>query len=58
METVGFIHMADGTAEDYALLERMEEPFLAALPDRLLAALDGLKTSLSGYQVSRYEHSL
>ena len=58
METVGFIHMADGTAEDYALLEALEEPFLAALPDRLLTALDGLKSSLAGYQVSRYEHSL
>ena len=58
METVGFIHMADGTAEDYALLDRVQEPFVAALPDRLLEALDGLKTSLAGYQVSRYEHSL
>jgi predicted HD phosphohydrolase len=58
VETVGFIHMADGTAEDYALLEQLEGPFLASLPDRLLVALDGLKTSLAGYQVSRYEHSL
>jgi predicted HD phosphohydrolase len=58
VETVGFTRMADGTAEDYALLERLEGPFLASLPDRLLAALDGLKTSLAGYQVSRYEHSL
>ncbi len=58
METVGFTHMADGTAEDYALLDRVQEPFVAALPDRLLEALDALKTSLAGYQVSRYEHSL
>jgi predicted HD phosphohydrolase len=58
VETVEFINMADGTAEDYALLGRLEEPFLAALPDRLLAALDGLKSSLAGYKVSRYEHSL
>ena len=58
METVGFVHMADGTAEDYALLDRVQEPFIAALPDRLLEALDGLKASLAGYQVSRYEHSL
>jgi predicted HD phosphohydrolase len=50
--------MEDGTAEDYALLDRLEEPFLAALPDRLLRALDGLKQSFAGYQVSRYEHSL
>ena len=58
METVEFTRMADGTAEDYALLARYEEPFMAALPDRLLGALDGLKASLAGYKVSRYEHSL
>jgi len=50
--------MADGTAEDYALLERYEEGYVASLPDRLLEALDRLKSSLAGYQVSRYEHSL
>ena len=58
VETVGFTRMADGTAEDYALLARYEEPFMAELPDRLLNALHGLKGSLAGYQVSRYEHSL
>ena len=58
METVEFTRMADGTAEDYALLARYEEPFMAELPDRLLGALDGLKASLAGYKVSRYEHSL
>ena len=31
---------------------------VAALPDRLLAALRGLENTLSGYQVSRLEHSL
>jgi len=58
METVAFTRMADGTAEDYALLERYEEGYVASLPDRLLDALDKLKSSLAGYQVSRYEHSL
>src|SRR5947209_3239262 len=58
METVGFTSMAEGTAEDYALLDRYEEAYLAVLPDRLLAALDGLRTSFAGYQVTRYEHSL
>jgi predicted HD phosphohydrolase len=58
METVGFVHMADGTAEDYALLDRVQEPYNLAVADRLLVALDGLKASLAGYQVSRYEHSL
>ncbi len=58
METVGFTRMEDGTAEDYALLERYEEGYVASLPDRLLDSLDKLKSSLAGYQVSRYEHSL
>jgi predicted HD phosphohydrolase len=50
--------MADGTREDYELLERLEAPYLAALPDRLLAAVDALEHSFSGYQVTRREHSL
>ncbi|MBM3667217.1 MAG: HD domain-containing protein [Actinobacteria bacterium] len=50
--------MEDGTKEDYELLERLEQPYLEALPDRLLAAVVALKDSFSGYQVSRYEHSL
>jgi predicted HD phosphohydrolase len=58
METVSFIHMADGTAEDYALLNRYEDEYVAKLPDRLLAAVRNLEHSLSGYQVTRYEHSL
>ena len=58
METVSFVHMADGTKEDYALLDRLAEAFTASLPDRVMAALEELRTSYSGYQVSRYEHSL
>jgi predicted HD phosphohydrolase len=58
METVKFTCMADGDAEDYALLDRYEETYVRMLPDRLLAALAGLRDSYPGYQVSRYEHSL
>jgi predicted HD phosphohydrolase len=58
VETVSFTRMADGTREDYALLARYEEEYTAQLPDRLLKALDALKHSLVGYQVTRYEHSL
>ncbi|MEX0984590.1 MAG: hypothetical protein WD096_06025 [Actinomycetota bacterium] len=56
--TVSFARMADGTAEDYALLNRYEDEYLEGLPDRLLAALDKLKGSFGGYRVTRYEHSL
>jgi predicted HD phosphohydrolase len=50
--------MADGGREDYALLQRLEADYVAALPDRLLKAVQALEDSLSGYQVTRYEHSL
>jgi len=56
--TVGFTRMADGTREDYLLLGELEERMVAGLPDRLLRALDGLRDSFDGYQVTRYEHSL
>lgn len=58
MQTVSFTRMADGTKEDYDLLARYEDEYLQTLPDRLLEALDKLRDSFSGYQVTRYEHSL
>jgi predicted HD phosphohydrolase len=57
-ETVSFTQMKDGTGADYALLERAERPYLAALPERLLAMLGRLDAGLEGYPVSRYGHSL
>ena len=54
----GFRQMIEGTREDYLLLQEYEHPYVAALPDRLLAALEALKTGLGGYPVNRYEHSL
>jgi predicted HD phosphohydrolase len=56
--TVGFTQMKHGTKEDYELLERLEHEYVRGLPDRLLGALRGLEHSLSGYRVSRLEHSL
>lgn len=58
MGTVSFTRMADGTADEYALLERLEERFIEALPDRLLAHLGELGQSMSGYRISRLEHCL
>lgn len=58
MDVVTFTRMAEGTKADYELLARLEDVFNESLPDRLLQAVDRLKYSLSGYQVSRYEHSL
>ena len=58
MQTVSFTSMAEGTKEDYDILAGHEERFADELPDRLLAAVVQLKESVTGYRVSRYEHSL
>jgi len=58
MQQVSFRRMDEGTPADYALLNTLEERFVETLPDRILAALDGLKNSLAGYQINRLEHSL
>lgn len=55
---VGFTAMADGTTEDYALLERYEQAYVAGLPDRILTTLTHLDGSLGGYRISRLAHSL
>lgn len=58
MDRVSFTKMEDGTAEDWALLESLEAGFYAALPDRILAALEKLRDSFGGYPVTRFTHSL
>ena len=35
MDTVAFTRMEDGTADDYALLDRLGEEHMAALPDQI-----------------------
>ena len=39
MDQVEFVHMADGTREEYAFLDAMEAEFTAGLVDRLIAHL-------------------
>jgi len=58
MKTVDFIHMADGTREDYAFIARCEEGRDAELADRVLEMLGGLRGSTFGYKVDRLTHSL
>ncbi len=55
---VSFTAMADGTADDYAMLDRYERVHAAGLPDRVLETLDRLTGSLGGYRITRLEHSL
>lgn len=57
-QIVSFTRMDEGSTEDYALLHKLERDYVNALPDRILAALRALDNSLSGYQVTRLEHSL
>ena len=56
MKHVSFIRMDQGTAEDYAFLNALEDEFVEALPDRLLAALASLEGSLAGYQILSLIH--
>lgn len=56
--TVGFNAMKDGTAEDYALLAKLEQQFHKRLPARIMRELRELENSYAGYKVSRLEHSL
>lgn len=58
METVSFIAMAEGTAEDYRLLDRCEARFMTGLVDRILDHLLLLKDGYGGYKIDRYQHSL
>jgi predicted HD phosphohydrolase len=56
-EVVSFTQMKDGTAEDYALLGRIEAQELRDFPDRVLGWLRTMNES-AGYQISRLDHSL
>ena len=58
MQTVAFTRMADGTREEYQFLEKLEEEYIQALPQRLMEALQRLEHSFSGYKVTRLGHSL
>ena len=58
MKTVDFIRMEDGTAEEYAYLDVLEDQYKLGLADRLLLALAKLENSMAGYKISRLEHSL
>ena len=55
---VSFTAMADGTADEYAMLDLYERVHAAGLPDRVLETLDRLTGSLGGYRITRLEHSL
>lgn len=58
-DKVSFTAMKDGTAEDYALLAELEEPFVAMTADRILAELARQgEMTLEGYRITRLTHGL
>lgn len=58
MKKVSFTRMADGTREDYELIEQADAELAARLPDRLLRELEALRDTMGCLQVTRLEHSL
>lgn len=58
MQYVKFSQMKYGDQADYELLEQQERRYIAQLPSRIIKALEQLEDSLSGYKISRLDHSL
>ena len=50
--------MKHGSKEDYLLLEKNEKKYIQNTADRIIKFMDGLNSTLEGYQISRLEHSL
>ncbi|MEH1938434.1 MAG: HD domain-containing protein [Nostoc sp.] len=53
-----YTRMADGTKEDYLLLQEHSKPRLNQVADRALTLLVGLQENYPGNLIDRYQHSL
>lgn len=58
MKTVAFRAMAEGSAEDYALLDAYEREYVQGQPERIIALLREQANSFAGYRIDRLQHSL
>ena len=58
MKKVKFTEMKKGSKEDYLFLNKLEKKFVEGTADRILKTMQGLTSSLGGYQINRLEHSL
>ena len=56
--TVDFIHMADGSRADYALLAANDAAHPAPVADNVIGLLKGLMGHNAGNKIDRYQHSL
>jgi len=50
--------VSDATPADFALRRLANQPFIAATPERILAALESVATTFVGYQISVLDHML
>jgi predicted HD phosphohydrolase len=57
-ETVAFTRMAEGTREDYQLLDRLYKKLDRELVGNVLELLNRLRGDALGYKIDRYQHSL
>ena len=57
-KTVDYIHMADGTAEDYAMLAANSAANPIPVADNVMGLLKGLIGNNDGNKIDRYQHSL
>ena len=57
-QTVDFIHMADGTREEYQLLRTIAEANPVPVAENILGLLTDLGGDAGGFRVDRLEHSL
>jgi len=58
LKVAKFTRMIDGDKQDYDFLEKLEREYASKVGERLYTALNQLDSSLSGYKVTRLEHSL
>lgn len=58
MKMVNFKRMAEGTREEFELIEELEDRRAAGTADRVLKALLGIAVDPTGYRVNRLTHSL
>ena len=57
-QTVDFVHMADGTREEYHMLSRISAAKPVPVADNVMGLLKGLEGDRDGYKIDRYQHSL
>lgn len=57
-QTVDFVHMEDGTRDEYHMLRDISAANPVPVADNILGLLKGLKGNGDGFRIDRYQHSL